>query len=78
MYTITTEEFEIAREILRGLHLDVTDEDVHRHLDSDIITVNIGRNGEWHVWYQDDADCVCVRVSDRHELSEAEINEQFL
>lgn len=71
-------EMQIAREILESLHLDATDEDVQRHLDSEIITVNVGRDGEDHVWYQDEADCVCVRISDRHELSEKEVEEQFL
>ena len=71
-------EMQIAREILESLGYDSTEEDVQRHLDSEIITVNVGRDGEDHVWYQDEADCVCVRISDRHELSEKEVEEQFL
>ncbi len=75
---LTPVQMTIAKEILERLGYDSTEEDVQRHFDTESITINTGRDDEDYVWYEDESDCICIRIKDGYELSEAEIEEQFL
>ena len=78
MRKITEIEMKTAMEILERLGYDHSEEDVERNEKQGYISFIVGRDGEDHVWYSDESSELCIRVSDKHELTKNEIEEQFL